>query len=259
MKTMEVKSADANYFIEIGVNNLYEGIFNFLSKNNYNSILVITDSNLEKLYGKDIIRNLSARGYKAFLYTMEPGEKSKNILEVSRIWEYCIQRGIDRSSLIVALGGGVVGDAAGFTASTYMRGIEYIQIPTSLMAMVDSSIGGKTGVNLQGYKNMIGSFYNPKLVIIDIKFLETLPEEEIVSALGEVIKYGVIEDYNFLKYLKTNSVNILRLNLEAFVYIVEFCCSVKAKIVSMDEKEKGVRALLNLGLKPLGPAPWIFT
>ncbi|MDD4172417.1 MAG: 3-dehydroquinate synthase, partial [Syntrophomonas sp.] len=146
-----------------------------------------------------------------------------------------------------ALGGGIVGDIAGFVAATYMRGITYVQIPTTLLAQVDSSVGGKTGVNLPQGKNLVGAFYQPALVFIDVAFINTLPEREYLTGLAEVIKYGIIWDLEFFNYLENNLTRIMSRNSECLMHIVSRCCSIKAEIVAQDETESGLRALLNLG------------
>jgi 3-dehydroquinate synthase len=155
--------------------------------------------------------------------------------------------GLDRSSTVFALGGGVVGDLAGFAAASYMRGVGYIQLPTTLLAQVDSSVGGKTGVNLPRGKNLVGAFYQPGLVLADVSLLHTLAEKEYLTGLAEVIKYGVIWDTAFFEYLETNLASIKTRDTECLIHIVERCCAIKAEIVSQDEKETGIRALLNLG------------
>ena len=158
-----------------------------------------------------------------------------------------IENKFERNSFIIALGGGVIGDIAGFAAATYLRGVPYIQIPTSLLAQVDSSVGGKTGVDHALGKNLIGAFYQPVLVWIDLDVLKTLPRRELVAGMGEVVKYGVIADEQFFKYIEEHYENILSLEREALIHTVARSCEIKAMVVSSDEREKGLRAILNFG------------
>ena len=180
-------------------------------------------------------------------YIVPVGENSKTIEVYEEIMRFCIRINLSRKSVIVALGGGVVGDLAGFIASTYMRGIDVIQVPTSLLAQVDSSVGGKCGINLGNLKNIIGSFYQPKLTYINVNALKTLPKEEFVGGMAEVIKYSIIYDYDFLDFLIDNSDKILNKDNETLLYMVKKCIEIKADIVSKDEKEGGLRKILNFG------------
>ena len=175
------------------------------------------------------------------------GETSKNLREAEKLYTRAIEAGLDRKSAVVALGGGVVGDLAGFVAATFMRGIDLIQIPTTLLAQVDSSVGGKTAVNHALGKNLIGAFHQPRAVFIDLNFLKTLPEREIKSGLGEVVKYGVISDEKFFTYLEDNAEKILQCDLKVLAHVVKRSCEIKAEVVSADEKESGLRRILNFG------------
>ena len=175
------------------------------------------------------------------------GETSKSLSEAEKIFTRAIESGLDRKSVIIALGGGVVGDLAGFVAATFMRGINLIQIPTTLLAQVDSSVGGKTAVNHALGKNLIGAFHQPRAVFIDLKFLETLPEREIKSGLGEVVKYGIISDEKFFSFLEDNAEKILQRDLKTLAHVVRRSCEIKAAVVSADEKESGLRRILNFG------------
>jgi 3-dehydroquinate synthase len=158
-----------------------------------------------------------------------------------------INGGLDRKSTVLALGGGIVGDIAGFAAASFMRGISFIQVPTTLLAQVDSSVGGKTGVNLSQGKNLVGAFYQPKLVFIDAAFINTLPEREFLTGLAEIVKYGIIWDENLFNYLEEHQTKIKSRDNECLIYIIDRCCSIKADIIAQDETESGLRALLNLG------------
>ncbi|WP_099187893.1 3-dehydroquinate synthase [Tepidibacter mesophilus] len=218
-------------------------------KKNYDKVLVITDENVKKLYINDFIRtlNLKKKNINIKQYIINPGENSKNLKVYEDIFKFCIENELSRKSLIIALGGGVVGDLSGFIASTYMRGIDLIHCPTTLLSQVDSSIGGKTGINLGNYKNVIGSFYRPEFIYININTLKTLSYNEFLSGISEVIKYALICDYEFLDYLLKNKDKILNLDSGCLIYIVEKCSNIKINIVKKDEKESGIRKILNLG------------
>ena len=216
-------------------------------KKKYSELIVITDDNLDYYYGKKIISVLKKTKHKVKKYVIKSGEKSKNINTVSKILDFLIDNNCDRKILIVALGGGVIGDIAGFVASIFKRGVDLIQIPTSLMAMVDSSLGGKTGVNTKKGKNLIGTFYQPEFIFVDTAFLDTLPFEEYQSALSEVVKYGIIYDKKFFEYLEKNAEKILNRDKRVLKNVIFNCLSIKSRIVEKDEKESNLRAILNLG------------
>lgn len=222
----------------------FKGFNNNINKI-YDKVLIISDKNVSKYHLKDLVENISLNNI--FEYIIPSGEDSKSIYKYEDIINYCVEINLSRKSLIVALGGGVVGDISGFVASTYMRGIDLVQVPTSLLAQVDSSIGGKVGINLGNIKNIIGSFYQPKFTYININVLKTLPNEEFIGGMAEVIKYAVIYDYKFLDYLIENSEQILNREIEFLKYIVIKCATIKAKIVREDEKENGLRKILNFG------------
>ncbi len=207
--------------------------------------MIITDKNVDQLYGGKVTKALEGKEIHKFI--IDPGEESKTFSTVENILNEMIEEGLTRRSKIIALGGGVVGDIAGFCASIYMRGISFIQIPTTLLAQVDSSVGGKTGVNMSQGKNMIGSFYQPQVVIIDTDTLSTLPKRELISGMGEIVKYGVIWDYNFLNFIEENLEDIMNLEEEIMKKIIKKCCQIKAEVVSEDEKELGIRKILNFG------------
>ena len=175
------------------------------------------------------------------------GEAHKTLSTISQIYDWLLAARADRQTTLVALGGGVVGDIAGFAAATYQRGINFLQIPTTLLAQVDSSVGGKTGVNHPLGKNMIGAFYQPKCVVIDTQVLETLPVREVKAGLAEVIKYGLVNQPDFLSWLTTNAADIMALDAAKLTETIRVCCQAKADIVAADEREVGLRALLNLG------------
>ncbi len=204
-------------------------------------VFIITDSNVYNFY-KDLLYELSD-----FVHAFEAGEESKNYSTLLKIYDFLIESGADRYSSILGIGGGVVGDIAGFAASTYMRGIKLYHVPTTLLAMVDSSIGGKTGINYHGLKNIVGSFYQPNAVFVDISLLKTLPKREYISAFAEIIKYGIIMDYDLFEFLERNAEGILKRKTELLQVVVEKSIKNKVKVVEKDEKEKGLRAILNFG------------
>jgi 3-dehydroquinate synthase len=208
---------------------------------------VITDDNVGKHYAKAALKSLSASGFESMLFTIPAGEKSKHIAVVEKCYDQLAARRLERRSFIVALGGGVVGDLAGFVAATYLRGIPFVQVPTTLLAQVDSSVGGKTGVNLKAGKNLVGSFYQPQLVLCDLDALKTLPKREYLSGLAEVIKYGVIYDAILFAQLERNLPKLLRRDVKSLRDVIARCCEIKADVVGQDETESGLRAILNFG------------
>lgn len=211
-------------------------------------VAIITDENVFHIYKAQIEESFKASGYDDKLFrfiVIEPGENSKSLEKLKNVFEQLLDYNLTRSELIIAFGGGVVGDLAGFVASTYLRGVDYIQVPTTLLAQIDSSIGGKVAVNLEQGKNLIGSFYQPKKVLIDPSVLDTLPDKFIKDGLGEVIKYACIKDASFFELLLTiKSKQQLFQNLE---YIIYTCCNIKKELVEKDEFDKGERMLLNFG------------
>ena len=209
---------------------------------------IVSDDNVFSLYGtklKSALKEARCMNIKSF--TFVPGEPSKNIKTLNSIYNKMALSEIDRKSVVIALGGGVPGDIAGFAAATYMRGIDYIQVPTSLLAMVDSSVGGKTGIDLSHGKNLVGAFWQPKLVIIDPSTLNTLPIRELRSGLSEVVKYGVIQDKELFLHISKNIEKILNIDLKLYCSLIARCCWLKAEVVKKDELENGIRAILNYG------------
>lgn len=210
--------------------------------------LVVTDSNVENLYAEKVVAGLKKVCSAVSLAAFPAGEESKNIGTVEKLYGEAVKAKLDRSSIVVALGGGVVGDVAGFVAATFMRGIPFIQIPTTLLAMVDSSVGGKTGVDIPEGKNLVGAFHQPSIVIIDPTTLSTLPEREIRGGLAEVVKYGMILDGGFFKLLEDNAAKINSLDMEFMTDVIARCCELKAGVVAEDELDlSGRRAILNYG------------
>ncbi|MGL5616990.1 MAG: 3-dehydroquinate synthase [Sarcina sp.] len=244
MRTLTVGLKDRSYDILIDKDLRYR--FNEEIKKIYKGkkIVVVTDDNLNALYGEEISKNLS-RDFDVNIIVIKAGEKSKGFDNLLNIYNKLLDFKITRSDLIVAFGGGVVGDITGFVASTFLRGVNFVQIPTSLLAQVDSSVGGKVAVDLERGKNLVGSFYHPKLVLIDSEILKTLPEKYFNDGLGEVIKYGVIRDKDLFKKLQDfNSKEQLKENIGEIIYI---CCDIKRKVVENDEKDLGERMILNFG------------
>lgn len=210
-------------------------------------ICVITDSNVEKLYGAEVINALTGICKKAVLFSFPAGEESKNLDTVKEVYSFLIREEFDRKDFLVALGGGVTGDLTGFVAATYLRGVDFIQIPTTLLAQTDSSIGGKTGVDFDSYKNMVGAFKMPRLVYMNIQTLNTLEERQFYSGFAEVMKHGLIKDEALYLWLIDNMYEICERNPETLLEMVYRSCLVKKAVVEKDPSEKGERALLNFG------------
>lgn len=247
MRKVSVDLGDQSYDISIG-HGMGEELASFVKGRGYSKkSLVISDTNVAPLYGKMILNILKTSGLEPELYVVPAGESSKSLGEAEKIYTRIIGLGMDRKSPIFALGGGVVGDLAGFAAATYMRGVPFVQLPTSLLAQVDSSVGGKVAVNHPMGKNLVGCFYQPDAVIADLDFLKTLPKREIHTGLGEIVKYGIICDKEFFVFLEESPEKILSLEEESLVHIVARSCELKAKVVAEDEKESGLRRILNFG------------
>jgi len=210
-------------------------------------LAIVADGNVAVLYGESLQKELVALGLEVELLTFAAGEENKNLITLEELAAELLNRNFDRNSLIVALGGGVTGDLAGFLASIYMRGVKFVQVPTSLLAMVDASIGGKTGVDTKEGKNLLGTFYQAEAIYMVPEFLQTLPKVELVSGLAEVVKHGLIKDIALLDYLKNNREAILAGEILVLKELVTMAAAVKLEIVAMDEKEHGVRKYLNVG------------
>lgn len=249
MKQIRVNLADRTYDIIIGYN-LLENLPKFLNRLNLPKIaVVITNPTIKRLYFDTIEKSfLKKPAFDIYLFTVKDTEKSKSFNVAIKLANKIAKFDKGRGLFIMALGGGVIGDLAGYIASTYKRGIAYIQVPTTLLGQVDSAIGGKVGIDLSCGKNLIGSFHQPRLVVSDLTTLNNLPKRQLISGLAEVIKYAVIADKKLFNYIERNYTRILRLDKIALERIVATCSSVKAKIVSIDEREtKGFRTLLNYG------------
>lgn len=249
MLSVNVPLAERSYAIHIGqglLGSLPEWLPNVLGRCEHAAIIV--DARLSETLGATVKESLAAAGYRVSLLDVPSGESSKSIGQAERLWEGLLAERADRGSAVLALGGGVVGDLAGFVAATFVRGLPLIQIPTTLLSQVDSSVGGKTGINLPAAKNMVGAFWQPSLVVIDTHTLSSLPKREFVSGLAEVVKYGVILKPDLFAYLEQNVQSILHMDPGAITHIVAESCQAKADVVSQDERETtGLRAILNYG------------
>lgn len=241
------KTEDRSYEILIGEEILERIVLDIAEAMPTHSYVIITDSVVSSLYGRGLLEEFKTVGLNAHLISFPAGEEHKSRETKSMIEDNMSKLKIGRDSTVIALGGGVVGDIAGFVASTYNRGIPYLQVPTTLVASVDSSIGGKTGVDTQFGKNLIGTIYQPQRVYIDVKTLRTLPEKEIRVGLAEVIKYGVINDEEFFEFLEENGNRVFSFATDILIHIIKRSCEIKGKIVELDEKESNLRKILNFG------------
>lgn len=210
-------------------------------------IAIITNPTINNIYGPILKNSFKGADFKIHLTEIPDGEEYKTLETAVKIYDWLTDIKIERQSPLIALGGGIIGDITGFVAATYLRGVPYIQIPTTLLAQVDSSIGGKTAVNHPKGKNLIGAFYQPRVVFIDIDTLKTLPNREILCGAAEIIKYGVIRDRDFFEYLENNIERLINLEEKVLIYSIKKACEIKADVVSRDERETGLRAALNFG------------
>ena len=236
-----------HYKIYIG-RDIIDRIGVILNKEGWNNrYIIITDSQVKTLHGERVLDSLRKRDLKVDLIDFPAGEHSKNVQTSLQLVDNLIALGADRHSALIALGGGVVGDMAGFVASVYMRGIHFFQIPTTLIAQVDSSIGGKTGIDLPVGKNLLGTFYQPQAVFIDLAFLQTLTDVEFYNGLAEILKYGIIEDPEILRSLEDGQEAIKARDFSLLEKMISKSCRIKKRMVEMDEKESGLRRILNFG------------
>ena len=208
---------------------------------------IITDANVAPLLAAAARESLTAAGFEPVLITVPAGETAKNLKFVQTAYDQLAAHRLERKSFVVALGGGVVGDLAGFVAATYLRGIPFVQVPTTLLSQVDSSVGGKVGVNLAAGKNLVGAFYQPRLVLCDLEALKTLPPRQFASGLAEVIKYGIIYDAPFFSRLERDLPQLMAQDPKVLAAVIARCCEIKAEVVGQDETEGGLRAILNFG------------
>lgn len=250
MRSLKVnldKKCKSSYEIIIGGDILDRMVLLMAKNHPAGCHIVITDDGVGPLYGKKMVDGLKDVGLNASLLKFSAGESSKNMKTVVELAGKLMEAGADRETMLLALGGGVVGDVVGFVASIFMRGVPYIQVPTTLVAQVDSAIGGKTGVDLPFGKNLLGTFYQPRVVFVSLNFLNTLPDKEFENGLAEIIKYGAIEEERILETLETNMEAVKAKDAKVMLSLVESCCRIKKAIVEIDEKEHGLRRILNFG------------
>jgi 3-dehydroquinate synthase len=245
-KIIRVRSAAGEYAVLCGAGILREAAGEIAKLGQFSSAHVLTSQKVWRAVGKAVKRAIPRDAWKN-VHLFDDAETKKNMRTVELLCRKLTRAGADRKSLIVAVGGGVVGDVAGFVAASYLRGVALVHVPTTLVAQVDSSIGGKTGVNLPEGKNLVGAFYPPRLVVIDTDLLKTLPERQFRSGIAEVIKYGVIADAELFAYLEQNMEKLLRKDGDALEYVIPRCVGIKADVVSRDEHESGLREILNFG------------
>jgi 3-dehydroquinate synthase len=247
-ETVRVELGERSYDIEIASGNLVDTGRFVAQRGDVSHAVVITDENVEKPHGLLVAQSVAETSTAVDLVVIEPGELSKCVTTATELWERMLALGADRKTVIIAVGGGVIGDLAGFVAATYARGIPFFQVPTSLLAHVDSSVGGKVGINLPDAKNMVGAFLQPQGVFIDTTTLQTLPDREYRSGLAEVVKYGVILDAEFFDFLEANAARLLQRDHVVLRQVIARCCRLKADVVQRDEREvSGLRASLNYG------------
>jgi 3-dehydroquinate synthase len=247
MKTLHVDLASRSYPIYIGTNLLEQKALFEPHLKSSTTVFIVSNTTVAPLYAKTLMNTLSQLGKTVRLLELPDGESFKDWQHLQLIFDELLAHGADRQSMIIALGGGVVGDMAGFGAASFMRGIRFIQVPTTLLAQVDSSVGGKTGINHPLGKNMIGAFHQPVAVIADLNTLRTLPARELSAGLAEVIKHGAIADADFLDWIETNTSALLACDTDAMAHAVLRSCEIKSAVVSADEREGGIRATLNFG------------
>jgi 3-dehydroquinate synthase len=247
MRVVKVQLGSRSYSIQIG-----RGLLPRLGRECARQSMgarcaVISDEQVARLYGKAALSSLAESGFDPVLITIPAGEAGKSLGSVQGCYDQLAAHRLERGSFVVALGGGVVGDLAGFVAATYLRGIPFVQAPTTLLAQVDSSVGGKVGVNLKAGKNLVGAFHQPRLVLCDLATLDTLPERELKAGLAEVIKYGIIYDASLFRRLERQIESLLGRSEKVMADIVARCCAIKAEVVREDETESSLRAILNFG------------
>jgi len=247
MKRLSIDLGDRSYDIRVGRRLLQQAGAWVTEITNPSRVVVITHPSINRLYGEKLSAGFSSAKVPIHCIEVPEGERSKSLQQAEKIYDRLLEWKCDRQTVLVALGGGVIGDLTGFVAATYVRGVPFIQIPTTVLAQVDSSVGGKTAVNHPRGKNMIGAFYQPKLVVADLETLESLPEKEFKAGLAEIIKYGVIEDAALFHYLENETQKILAHDDTALAHIVATSCAIKAKVVEKDERESHYRMVLNFG------------
>jgi 3-dehydroquinate synthase len=247
MQELEVKLNERSYLIRIAPGILDDAGTQVRGVSKTQKLILVSNPTVFPLYGQKVVASLESAGFQVQVALMPDGETYKNMAEAEKILDVMLTSGLERGSMVIALGGGVVGDLAGFVAAIYQRGIDFVQLPTTLLAQVDSSVGGKVAVNHPRGKNLIGAFRQPRLVLIDINTLATLNDKEYHSGLAEVLKYGIIYDASFFRYLEENVSKIIARDPECLSTIIYHSCRIKSEIVAQDEREEGLRAVLNLG------------
>ena len=238
---------DRSYTIEIAPDLLQKAGSYIKPLTQLDYVIIITDCVVGNIHLKTLTASLEKKGISPRIHIVQNGEHSKSLGTYNALIEDILEQGIERDSLIIAFGGGVIGDLAGFVSASLLRGLRFVQIPTTILSQVDSAVGGKTGINSASGKNLIGAFHQPVLVLSDISVLKTLPRREVLAGYAEIVKYGLIQDKVFFEWLESNGKDVITLNEDALMYAIRVCCQTKAKIVKEDEKENGKRALLNLG------------
>ena len=244
--SVEIPLQERSYFIDIG-NGLLDGMGSTRALPKASAAFIVTNETVGPLYGGQLANVLKNHYKYVHTVTLPDGEEFKTWQTLQKIFDALLEHGADRKTVLFALGGGVVGDMTGFAAASYMRGVPFIQVPTTLLAQVDSSVGGKTAINHPLGKNMIGAFYQPQMVVCDLETLDTLPERELAAGLAEVIKYGPISDMEFMQWLEDNMSDLLARDRTALAHAVKRSCEIKAWVVGQDEREAGLRAILNFG------------
>lgn len=247
MQTLTVNLGERSYPIHIG-DGVLERAGEYLAQVGLRGkVAVVTNPTVAQLYLDVVNDALKASGFEVVPVLIPDGEEHKNLSTLAQIFDRLIDERLERKSCILALGGGVIGDMAGFAAATYLRGVPYVQVPTTLLAQVDSSVGGKTAVDHREGKNLIGAFYQPRLVLIDVAVLRTLPRRELIAGLGEVIKYGIIEDPALFRLLERDIDKLIALDRKLLIQVIATSCAIKARVVEQDEREDDYRAVLNFG------------
>jgi len=248
METVTVNLGSRSYPIYIG-GGLLSDLGRLLREHHLvvGRVAVVTDSVVSKIYRERVVRTLTASGFDPWVIEIPAGEEHKNLAWLAFLYDKLVEGRIERRSPLIAVGGGVVGDVAGFAAATFQRGLPFVQVPTTLLAQVDSSVGGKTAVNHSAGKNLIGAFYQPRLVVIDVATLTTLPKREFLAGMAEVIKYGTILSPDLFSLLEEKLADLLRLDPALLIAVVKTCCQLKALVVEEDETEGDYRAILNFG------------
>jgi 3-dehydroquinate synthase len=247
MHSVEVALFQRSYAIHVGRGLLAEAARHLAGLFSPRRLLIVSDEVVARLYLRPLERALAEAGFGVSSVTVPPGEKSKSLEQLARLYEACFQADLERGSFLVALGGGVVGDLAGFAAATYLRGLPFVQLPTTLLAQVDSSVGGKTGLNLPGGKNLVGAFHQPVLVLADVATLATLDDRQFATGLAEVVKHAMIRDAGLFARLESEAGQVKRRDAATLEEIIAANCRIKAQVVSADEYESDLRAILNYG------------